>query len=141
MSFIESHKLSVENAFVIGIEVGDKHNYVIGSSDKQTIETVREKIRNMYNSEVMGKAKLSEMPDDVYFGTQLQLSIDKKGEVTKDSFVLKVKEVRDIKNKVVFKYSDISEIDDKKCNVIYKNVKLSEALLSQKQDPNCCLEV
>jgi len=84
----------------------------------------------MYNSEVMGKAKLSEMPDDVYFGTQLQLSIDKKGEVTKDSFVLKVKEVRDIKNKVVFKYSDISEIDDKKCNVIYKNVKLSEALLS-----------
>jgi len=62
----------------------------------------------------------------------LQLVIDKKGEVIKDSFILKTKEVRDLKNKVVFKYSDISEIDEKKCNVVYKDVKLSEGLLTEK---------
>jgi len=52
--------------------------------------------------------------------------------VIKDSFILKTKEVRDLKNKVVFKYSDISEIDEKKCNVVYKDVKLSEGLLTEK---------
>lgn len=56
--------------------------------------------------------------------------IDKKGEVLKDSFILKTKEIRDLKNKIVFKYSDISEIDEKKCNILYKDIKLSENLLA-----------
>ena len=53
----------------MSIETGDKHDYVVGDTDKVVIDSIREKIRNMYNSEVLGKAKLSDMPDDIYFGT------------------------------------------------------------------------
>ena len=53
--------------------------------------------------------------------------------------MFKTKKIVDIKNGEILKYGEIQEIEGEKCKIINENIKLSEKLKKNRQDPNCCI--